>query len=85
VLGFGLPTGTFALTIPSLDITTAAIAANASADAVLSAIQAVAPAVYQKAFSVTQPQNTNFGFIWQIEFVGPLAPTCRRSCWLSAV
>jgi trimeric autotransporter adhesin len=75
VLGFGLPTGTFALTIPSLDITTAAIAANASADAVLSAIQAVAPAVYQKAFSVTQPQNTNFGFIWQIEFVGPLAQT----------
>lgn len=74
-LGYGLPSGTFSLTIPSLDITTGPIAANATVGVVVNAIQAAAPAQYQTAFNITQVQATNFGYIWQITFVGPLANT----------
>jgi hypothetical protein len=72
VTGTLQPTGTFNITLPGLNVTTAAILFNASAASVQAALVAAAGPTYANAFSVVAGLATSASYTWAITYQGAL-------------
>lgn len=80
ILGQASPSGPLYLTFPDLDVTTAGIEFDASADDVLAAIQAAVPAAYVNSFAVTSIDAGSSRYTWQIAYQGLLANQVVQQC-----
>ncbi len=81
VLGQAAPAGNLTLTLPDLGVTTAPIAANATAVVVLAALQAASPPAYANSFAVAAADaDAESGCTWNITYQGLLANKAVQQC-----